>query len=326
MKIEAVHINTPDIARHTGYGRASFELSEAVQRVGIQVKEDADIVVNFCMPKDYIFRDYSVGYTPWESTEVPDKWLPYLNEVDDLWSTSTWTATVFEKLIGRKVFVLHHGLNTVWSPSRHNKNKQFTFLHVGEPALRKGGDVVLKAWWKAFRNSDCKLIYKATGIPMARVKDRGGSIVYSPVTLVEEGGQVINEYYRDIELLDLYSRVDCLVYPTRGEGFGFIPLEAMASGLPTILPAGGGTGDFSKFGVSLDNYLWRASGAVEHPGLWMDHDVDEVVYKMRLVRDHYEMYADQAYRNASKVKHEFDWDEIAKKFIDKLETGLDDHL
>lgn len=38
----------------------------------------------------------------------------------------------------------------------------------------------------------------------------------------------------DSELRTLYRRADCLVFPSRYEGFGFPPLEAMASGTPVI--------------------------------------------------------------------------------------------
>jgi len=35
-------------------------------------------------------------------------------------------------------------------------------------------------------------------------------------------------------LVNLYHTHHCLVYPTWGEGFGFIPLQGLASGMPTI--------------------------------------------------------------------------------------------
>jgi glycosyltransferase involved in cell wall biosynthesis len=43
----------------------------------------------------------------------------------------------------------------------------------------------------------------------------------------------------DAELLDLYRSAACLLYPSRAEGFGFPPLEAMACGTPVVAAAAG---------------------------------------------------------------------------------------
>jgi glycosyltransferase involved in cell wall biosynthesis len=48
------------------------------------------------------------------------------------------------------------------------------------------------------------------------------------------------------EIAGLYTAVDCLVYPYRGEGFALPVLEAMASGIPVIVTAGGATDDFVR--------------------------------------------------------------------------------
>ena len=42
----------------------------------------------------------------------------------------------------------------------------------------------------------------------------------------------------------LYRSCDVLVHPYRGEGFAMPVLEAMASGLPVVVTAGGPTDEF----------------------------------------------------------------------------------
>jgi glycosyltransferase involved in cell wall biosynthesis len=317
-------INRIDISDHTGYGRATNSLTRALEKAGVDIVPSAPTVLNFCMPKHYVYGDYTIGYTPWESTKVPEDWIFGLHAVDELWSPSTWSSEILSSISQREVFTLPHGIDDVWMPVHHRygyEDRPFTYLHVGEPAVRKGGDLVLAAWYEGLKDTHYfRLIYKCTGIPQARVKDRSGSIIFSPPML--ENGTVINKLYSDLEMWRLYAEVDCLVYPTRGEGFGFIPLEAMASGLPTILPAGGGTDDFADYGIPLNEYEWKPSGEIEHPGDWMDHSVSEILDRMRSVRLRYTEQAERAYVNAIRLKEMYSWDKVAQLLINRLDGHL----
>lgn len=60
-------------------------------------------------------------------------------------------------------------------------------------------------------------------------------------------------YVDDETLADLYRGADCLLHPSRYEGFGFPPLEAMASGVPVIAASGTATEEVvGSAGVLLD--------------------------------------------------------------------------
>lgn len=62
----------------------------------------------------------------------------------------------------------------------------------------------------------------------------GGAPLPSVPYWVEQAGLVPRA-----ELLDLYRRAACLVFPSLYEGFGLPPLEAMASGCPVAVSRGG---------------------------------------------------------------------------------------
>lgn len=315
-----IDFKTVTIGAHTGYGNASRLLIEALEGRSVFVQSGSSICLNFCMPPDYRYSDYTIGYTPWESTEVPKTWEAGLRGVDDLWTTSSWVADVFRRFRDDPIWVFPHGIESCWTPFKHNReNRPFTFLHVGEPAERKGGDILLQAWHKAFRNrKDVRLIYKCIKFPACRVKDKSGSIIASPGMI--DNIDVITNIYSQEELLSLYNSSDCLVYPTRGEGFGLIPFEAMASGLPTILPSQGGTRDFAPMSpLRLNNSMWVTSTEeIIHPGLWMDHDVDELIYLMEYAIDNYEHISEQAYSSAQDIHMLYSWDLIALQIEDRL--------
>jgi glycosyltransferase involved in cell wall biosynthesis len=312
--------NTLVIGRNTGYGNASRQLVRALGERGSYNVPCSPIALNFSMPTDYKYSDYTIGYTPWESTEVPYNWMTGLLEVDDLWSTSAWTAKQLARIADREVFVLPHGIEPCWKPVLHEvSNKPFTFIHVGDPAIRKGGDIVLQAWYKHFRfRTDLRLIYKCIKYPLARVKDKTGSIIVAPGSI--DNVVVITKSLSQNEMWNLYRDSDCLVYPTRGEGFGLIPFEAMASGLPTILPVQGGTGQFAGLSdLQITRSIWVNSNNDDiHPGLWMDHDLDEVVFLMeKAMDDRYDHYG-AAYESAFDLHSTYSWEQIADNALTRM--------
>jgi glycosyltransferase involved in cell wall biosynthesis len=317
---------TITIGGHTGYGNASRLLSDALIRAGVELSEESDIKFNFCMPPDYDAGKYSIGYTPWESTKVPANWIFPMRGVDDLWTTATWVKKVFQDVApDQDVFVLPHGIEPVWKPKLRTikRNNIFWFLHMGEPAPRKGGDIFFEAWYKHFRNrKDVGIIFKSVGAPWCRVKDSKGSVIASPIgesNAVSKRVKVLSKVLTQQELLELLYDVHCLVYPSRGEGFGLIPFEAMATGLPTIMPIDG-MGDFAELStLPLVNSKWVKSAEQRiHPGDWMSHDLDEVINQMEQVMANYNHYAQAQFNNTDLIHETYSWDAVASKAIDRI--------
>ncbi len=291
---------------------------------GVEIRSDSKLMFNFCMPPEYEANDITIGYTPWESTEVPKTWTFGLRGVDELWTTSSWTASIFQQYRNDEIFILPHGIEKCWKPVLHTQLvKPFTFLHVGEPAERKGGDIVLEAWWKHFRTrKDCRLIYKCIKYPSCRIKDDKGSIIGSPESI--SNVSTITNIMTQRSLHELYCSVNALVYPTRGEGFGLIPFEAMATGLPTILPGDGGTYDFCEYSpYVLRNSKWvNSDEQLIHPGQWLEHDLDELIYLMELVMNDYVLSAGVAYESALEIHKDYTWKSIAEIAVDRFKLYI----
>ena len=53
---------------------------------------------------------------------------------------------------------------------------------------------------------------------------------------------------------DFYNSADLFVYPSNYEGFGFAPLEAMATSTPVITTSGGSLREVSGGGAQLVEY------------------------------------------------------------------------
>ena len=99
----------------------------------------------------------------------------------------------------------------------------------------------------------------------------------------------------DSELIELYRNTACLVFPSRGEGFGFPPLEAMACGTPVVAARSGSLpellGDAAPLvdpddvdgladaveRVLADPELWRGRGLARAAGFSWPRCAEETV-------------------------------------------------
>ncbi len=72
---------------------------------------------------------------------------------------------------------------------------------------------------------------KAVGLPLVVVGPHRDAAL---VRALHEGGADVRGYVEHEELVRLYQRAACLVFPTRYEGFGLPAAEAMACGTPVV--------------------------------------------------------------------------------------------
>ena len=155
----------------------------------------------------------------------------------------------------------------------------FTFLHVSSCFPRKGVDVLLSAYARAFRSSDpVLLIIKGFPNPHNDV----GSLVDALMANKPDAPAIefINAELTDDEVLALYRRADAMVLPSRGEGLNLPAAEAMAAGLPLIVTGYGGQLDFCDPSTArLLRYRLRPAQThlASNGSLWAEPDEDDLV-------------------------------------------------
>jgi hypothetical protein len=135
------------------------------------------------------------------------------------------------------------------------------FLSVFEWTFRKGWDVLLKAWAKAFSpNDDVTLLLRTYPMKRPGVKVSAEDIERQINTYLGKLGTarrkvapivVLHDPIADADMPRLYATASAYVSPSRGEGWGRPMLEAMASGLPTIATRWSGNREFMHDDNSL---------------------------------------------------------------------------
>lgn len=316
---------TPSVGDKMGYGVAAINTIQALMNRQIYVgynSAKAKVHVSFVQPEWYngLSNQYKIGYTPWESTEVPGAWLHYMQEQDEIWTTSQFCVDVFKNAgVHENIRLVPHGIDPeVWQIVDRTLANQFIFLHIGGPAERKGGQRVADAFLDLFGDrDDVYLVMKSNGPSEARWRE--GEHYYGNINNHPRITVYPNELSTS-ELVHLYNQAHCLVYPTNGEGFGFIPFQSIATGMPTITTNLTGTADFAEMSMPL-KASWR-SGEGLHLGDWAEPDLEDLRAQMLSAVDNWEDHKKKAMHSAKVIHSTQTWDHIALRIIDILGDRL----
>ncbi len=215
-----------------------------------------------------------------------------------------------------------HDINGLYLPT---PDQTFVFLHISSCFPRKAPDILIEAFCRAFTCSDnVVLIVKTFPNPHNRIEE-----------IVDEAAKrhgqtmpkivIINQDISPGKLLWLYQNSDCLVLPSRGEGFGIPAAEAMFYRLPVITTAHGGQTDFCTQETAwLIDYNFQYANT--HLGLfdsvWAEPDIDHLTSLLKefpdLPEEELKKRTDRAFEL---ICSRFTWEYCAKqvsKFAQKL--------
>ena len=139
-------------------------------------------------------------------------------------SSYSTQALVFDNISQNRIFKVPYGVddNRFLKSNRSYSQEKLQVLFVGEVNQRKGIRQVLEA--AKVINSD-KVVFNIVGLG----KEYCSELYSEYESYVHFLGRVPYE-----ELLHQFSSSHIFLFPTMGEGFGLVLLEAMASGLPVI--------------------------------------------------------------------------------------------
>jgi hypothetical protein len=329
-----------------GYGRLGIKLSDALTKLGVDVFDDIGPVpinessfvteahdrVGEKMPASptnvvswvsvptharwWSTNQYAACFTMWEASVLPPSFRDTLHEFD---------ALIVPSLQNMELFSQYHS-NVRYAPlgvdtdkwyfqPRQTPDRYFNFL-IGGSGKRKGTDLAFNAFrtvfkgWKKKWGPEPQLIMKN---PKGEAKFRG----YDRVVM--SSGHLSNEAE-----IDLYSTAHCYVQPSRGEGFGLQPLQAMAQGIPTILTDAHGHSAFAKYGIPLD-WDWAEAEYFIYgdAGNWWEPNFEHLCELMWDVYNDYGRYQARAAHVATHViPQEFSWEQCALRFIDAHDGAL----
>jgi glycosyltransferase involved in cell wall biosynthesis len=203
-------------------------------------------------------------------------------------------------------------------PRAHALRNSFCFLHVSSCLPRKGVDVLLAAWVKAFtRDDDVVLVIKTA--------PNQHHAIENDIALLDESHPnharivLINRDLGDQQIYELFRAAHVVVCPSRGEGFGLPLAEALMLGKSIITTRYGGQMDFCD-----DDNAWLcdyefayARTHLSVPGsVWVEPELDSLVGCLRSVRAATpEERARRSEAGRARVMSHFQWKHVASRLI-----------
>lgn len=172
---------------------------------------------------------------------------------------SYWSADIIRKYVDKPVYVYQHGVEDGFWPQQDARADTpptpYRVLHMASTHMqRKGTKELIHGWAIAKREK-----WLPPEAVLRLVADGPRGYFLQPIHKASAGDLSIADSYELLTRVGLsveamakfYCQHDVVCQPSRGEGFGMVPLEARACGVPAIATACTGHQEHSVGGVAM---------------------------------------------------------------------------
>jgi glycosyltransferase involved in cell wall biosynthesis len=329
------------------------ELRGMAERVFAPLARTADVQVRHCFPPRFDRPEgarHLALIQPWEYGFLPKAWIePILSNVSEVWCYSEYVRQVYlaSGIPEERLQVVPLGVDAeVFRPEAppfiftkeagafllpKGMDGRFVFLFVGGTLHRKGIDILLEAYQRAFSAYDdvCLVIKDTCTQTVYQGQNEQEKILALAGDPSRPAVIYLEEDLPAWQLAGLYTASHCVVLPYRGEGFCLPALEALACGVPVIVSHGGPTDDFVDETVG-----WRVAaekkpfgnGKIGHwecvgPTWQFEVSPQDLGRQMRQVFQQREEAKKRGEAGRKRVVEEgWTWDDTARRVLERSEA------
>lgn len=286
------------IGQGCGYGNVGRGLADGFMRLGVRVVsyEEPAPASLWVVPTHFLSQKM-VGRKEWCLTMYEADNMP-----EGLFAGfGNWDGMLVPSEMNRRTFSTKHpnvqridmGVDwRFWSPQPRRLDGTFRWLYTSHSPKRKGGDVALRAAAILERDFDMEMV-PSSGLGLS-----------------------------DEALRDVFWSCHAFVQPSRGEGWGMMPHQALATGMPAVISDCPGHADYGRVipGAYMTATHPEPSILTFHgdPGMWWEPDLDDLVAGMRWVMENYPQASSEAARAPAVCEERYDWTLIAERVVEAI--------
>ena len=279
-----------------------------------------------------------ISYTMMETeNRIHPTLVTHVSAADEVWVPCDWNRDLFVSSgVKKDIRVMPLGVDdkmfypaprtVVYDPGPAS----FTFISVFNWNWRKGFDVMLRAYIRAFTaKDDVALVMVSRFVGQTKMSAQIFKDIAECTVSERQGDRprllLVDEVILTFLMPRLYNSADAFVLLSRGEGFGLPALEAAASGVPLLTCDHGGHRMFLDSSVATlvtPDRVRRVDKTIEwispfyHDMEFVDYSekaIDETAEKMRWMVAHRAEIAEKAELCRQRVVGQFTWRHAAER-------------
>ena len=257
--------------------------------------------------------------------------IHHLNSLDKIFVCSEWAKQVVIDNTNAKdnVHVCPLGVDrTVFFENNADTGTETKFINIGKWEFRKGHDVLVEAFEKAFEPSDNVQLYMMNHNPfLNQEQEREWVDLYKNSKM---GGQIeiLPRVQTHQEVANIIRQMDCGVFPSRAEGWNLEAIEMLSCGKQLIATDYSAHTEFctkenSRL-IEIEEKESAYDGIWFHgQGMWAElgsSEVDQLVEHLRDV--HKEKQSGKLSNEAGiKTAKEFSWQKTTDIILENMEIS-----
>ncbi len=270
----------------------------------------------------------NIGYYIFEYTLIPKIFIDNINALDAICTASEWGRCVLRNNgVSVPIYVIPGGVSTKFLNKYLIEPKLqsdvFKFIHIGKAEKRKGTELLIRSFNKAFQGS--KKVTLTLLINNPHIPNFNPNIFLKDLRLEHSIDNIkVLDSVEDIS--DLLAVHNCGIFPSMAEGIGLPIVESMGLGLPVIVSNNSGITEYVNDSNSIllkdlikvevyDPYFFPNSGIF---GSWDSPKEEELIEKMIWAtknRDEIKKIGNNAKQY---MTDNYTWKQSAQKFTDQL--------
>ena len=212
------------------------------------------------------------------------------------------------------------------TPIPESNDNYTVFLNVGKWEVRKGHDILIQAFQKAFRKDDKAELWMMNHNPfLSKQEDNEWKRLYKG-EIGENQVKFMNRVKSHKDVADIMRMVDCGVFPSRAEGWNLEAIEMMSCGRQIIVTDYSAHTEFcnteNSHLIDIDSLEPAFDGIwFKGQGKWAkirDKQIDQLATHMRKIHEQKQSGEDIFNLSGVETSKKFSWANTADSIVRNL--------
>jgi glycosyltransferase involved in cell wall biosynthesis len=244
---------------------------------------------------------------------------------DKLFVCSLWARNVVLSHIDIPTYIIPLGVDTeIFKPSTISRDKTI-FFNCGKWELRKGHDVILQCFEKAFNDKDNVELWMMCHNPFPFAKGEEWEQKYKSSKLSDKI-RIIPRQQTQKNVYDIMKQIDCGIFPARAEGWNLELLEVMACGKQVIATNYSGHTEFCNKNnchlIDIESLELANDGVwFKGQGNWasiQNNQIDQIIEHMRNIHQQKQSGELKLNQAGLDTANFYTWNNAAQKIINTI--------